>query len=751
VNCDFTPISIGEERVLKFKCNGCQAGASIGQSEVCMRKAVEALAEEPGVDALVLTDLYEKEYRGPCLAALKELSSAYEECRQWPFRNLTMGECKRCEAERKRALEKIVDRLPGSPSKALGELNQTMADVQAQAKHGAKKCVECRKFFAERALIPMLEALKRVKLANAKGQGRDGYNRLLQPLIKPHFSTSRILVEAPGEAQLVDAYDLGDSEVRIYRLPNKLQHLYFLIPPEYKLQPEHVTLINRARELLLERGLEKLDLADPKRSRERVERLGFRLMTQLVIDGRLDQTKDETERLAKCLAKFSVGLGVLETLLSDERVQDIYIDAPIGRSPVHIYHGDHEECLTNIYMTAEDIESIISRFRAISGRPFSEADPVLDLNLQEFGARVAAIGPPLSPSGEAFAIRRHKLTPWTLSQFVRNRFLTAEAAGLLSLLVDSQASILIAGSRGAGKTSLLGALMLEILQKYRIISIEDTAELPTAQLQALGFKVQSLRVQSAIGRSETELRAEDALRVALRLGESVLVIGEVRGPETKTLYEAMRVGAAGNSVMGTIHGATTQDVFDRVVYDLGIPPTSFKATDAIVVTAPIRPGGSTSRVRRVVQITEIGKTWKSDPVGEGGFIDLMNYRQAKNRLEYTPSLAKSQLIATIARKWGTKPTAIMHNLELRTRMQKTLVETAVNLKQQNLLEAEFIARSNNVFHELLEKQLGRRKSVDCNDVFERWRSWLLEAARGMVDRGVNSGEERGARLTGVST
>jgi len=417
-------------------------------------------------------------------------------------------------------------------------------------------------------------------------------------------------------------------------------------------------------------------------------------------------------------------------LLSDERVQDIYIDAPIGRSPVHIYHGEHEECLTNIYLSAEDIESIISRFRAISGRPFSEADPVLDLNLPEFGARVAAIGPPLSPEGLALAIRRHKLTPWTLPQFIRNRFLTPEAAGLLSLLVDSQASILIAGSRGAGKTSLLGALMLEILQKYRIISIEDTAELPITQLRALGFKVQSLRVQSAVGRSETEMRAEDALRAALRLGESVLVIGEVRGSETKTLYEAMRVGAAGNSVMGTIHGATTRDVFDRVVYDLNIPPTSFKATDAIVVPAPIRPSGSTSRTRRVVQITEIGKDWKDDPINEGGFIDLMKYDAIKDKLEQTPYLAKSQLIANIAKKWGTKPAEILKNLELRMKIHKTLVETAADTKNQKLLEAEFVARSNNLLHELLEEQLGRKRMVDYDKIFEDWRMWLEEGTKG---------------------
>ena len=730
MSCNFTCSSIGEERVLRFRCSGCKAGASIEQSEACMRGVVSALIEEPGVDAIILADLYEREYRKANIAALEELARTYDECRQWPFRYLTDDGCKSCEAERRKQLEQIVAELPSSPAKALADLTHAMDDAKSWAKYGAKKCMDCRGQFIERSLKPMFQTLKQVKLARGKGHGRDCYGKTLRPLIKPHFSTSRILIDAPTEAKLVDAYSLGDSEVRLYRLPNKLQHLYFLIPPEYKLRSEQVTLLNRARELLLERGMEKLDLSDAKHSRESFERLSSRLMTQLVIEGKSEHTKDEIEQLAKCLTKFSVGFGVLETLLSDERVQDIYIDAPIGRSPVHIYHGEHEECLTNIYLSAEDIESIISRFRAISGRPFSEADPVLDLNLTEFGARVAAIGPPLSPEGLALAIRRHKLTPWTLPQFVRNRFLTSEAAGLLSLLVDSQASILIAGSRGAGKTSLLGALMLEILQKYRIISIEDTAELPITQLRALGFKVQSLRVQSAVGRSETEMRAEDALRAALRLGESVLVIGEVRGPETKTLYEAMRIGAAGNSVMGTIHGATTRDVFDRVVYDLNIPPTSFKATDAIVVSAPIRSSGSASRTRRVVQITEIGKDWKDDPINEGGFIDLMKYDAIKDKLEQTPYLAKSQLIANIAKKWGTKPVEIIKNLELRTKIHKTLAETAVNTKNQKLLEAEFVARSNNMLHALLEEELDRKRTVDYGKIFEDWRRWLEEETKG---------------------
>lgn len=732
MGCDSTSTMIGQERILKFKCSGCPHGASIEQSEVCMREVVNHLAEDPAIDAVVLADpLYEREYRGSSLDALKELARAYEECRYWPLKFLVTSDCKRCEAERRQLVEGMVEKLPWHPREAYNDLIQLLADVRAKAKRGAEKCKHCRKYFLNRALEPILRVLKSVKLVSCGKLGRKGYAELITPLIKPRFSTSRIVMEPPTGAKLVDAYGLEGSEVRIYRLPSGLQHLYFLILPEYRLPPEHLALLNRARELLLNRDPENMDLSDLSHARGRIQRLSVRLMTKLAVEDKLDIAKENIEALAGCLTKFSVGLGVLETLLSDAKVQDIYIDAPLGKSPVHLYHGDYEECLTNIYLTFEDAESLSSRFRAISGRPFSEADPVLDLNLPEFGARVAAIGRPLSSEGAAFALRRHKPTPWTLPQFVRNKFLTPEAAGLLSLLVDSQASMLIAGTRGAGKTSLLGALMLEIPQKFRIISIEDTLELPIAKFQALGFKIQSLHVQSAVAESDTELKAEDALRAALRLGESVLIIGEVRGAEAKTLYEAMRIGAAGNSVVGTIHGATTRDVFDRVVYDLGIPPTSFKATDAIIVAAPIRPGGSVSRVRRVVQITEVGKDWKSDQVVRDSLADLMTYDQHDDQLKPTRRLkGPSQLIAAIARKWGVKQNDVMHNLGLRTRVQRALVRMSAELNIPRLLEAKFVARSNNVLHQLLEEQLQLRKDIDYHGIFQRWQDWLEGEASG---------------------
>lgn len=694
-----------------------------------MGEVVRRLADHSRVNAVVLADVYEREYRGEGLEALMELARFLDGHRHWSLKHLTSSDCKRCEDERRGRVEHAIDTLPGDPLQAHAELKLMLEELRARAKQGAKKCVECRNAFSEGFLEPMVSSLGRTKLVGTlkNGQNRDGYAKLLSPLIRPCFLTSRVSIEPPSEAELVDAYKLEGGEVRIYRLSNELQHLYFLIPLEYRLSPEHVVLLHRARRALLDERQEGPQL-DPLEARRQLKHLGVRLMTRLALEDGLDISREDVEGLACHFAKFTAGLGIFETLLSDAKVQDMYVDAPVGKTPVHIYHRDFEESLTNIYLTPDDAESLISRFRAISGRPFSEADPVLDLDLG--GVRVAAIGRPLSPEGFAFALRRHKPTPWTLPQLVRRRFLTPKAAGLLGLLVDGQISLLVTGSRGAGKTSLLGALMLEILPKFRIIALEDTAELPIAQFRSLGFKVQALRTQAAVATSGAELSAQEALRAALRLGESVLVIGEVRGLEAKTLYEAMRVGAAGNSVMGTIHGSSAYDVFERVVQDLGISPSSFKATDAIVVASLIRHRGGVSRSRRVTQITEVRKGWRADPASEGGFEDLMSYDPASDELEPTPALVKprSRIIGDIARKWGTGQKEVLENLDLRAKIHAELVRVADELGRLELLEAEFVVRSNITLHCLFERQL-RRGGVACDEIFKGWCGWLRQAVK----------------------
>jgi type IV secretory pathway ATPase VirB11/archaellum biosynthesis ATPase len=129
-----------------------------------------------------------------------------------------------------------------------------------------------------------------------------------------------------------------------------------------------------------------------------------------------------------------------------------------------------------------------------------------------------------------------------------------------------------------------------------------------------------------------EVSADDGIRTSLRLGDSCLIVGEVRSTEAKALYEAMRVGALANVVAGTIHGASPYGVFDRVVNDLEVPATSFKATDIIEVCNPVKSSDGLSFKRRMMQISEIRKHWKEDPSLEGGFVDLMKYDVDKDEL-----------------------------------------------------------------------------------------------------------------------
>ena len=118
--------------------------------------------------------------------------------------------------------------------------------------------------------------------------------------------------------------------------------------------------------------------------------------------------------------------------------------------------------MTNILPSQEDIDSWAAKFRLISGRPLDEANPILDTQLEigKIRARIAIIQRPLSPDGIAYAIRRHREEPWTFPLFIQNRMINSLTAGLLSFLIDGSRTLLVAGTRSSGKTSLLGSIML---------------------------------------------------------------------------------------------------------------------------------------------------------------------------------------------------------------------------------------------------------------------------------------------------
>jgi len=405
-------------------------------------------------------------------------------------------------------------------------------------------------------------------------------------------------------------------------------------------------------------------------------------------------------------------------------------------NPIYVRHGTYDECYTNILLSQEDADSWAAKFRMISGRALDESNPVLDtdLSLEHVRARISVVQRPLSPNGLSYAIRRHRDYPWTLSLFIKNKMLDSFSAGLLSFLIDGARTMLIAGTRSSGKTSLLGALMLEIKSKYRIILVEDTLELPADYFRKLNYDILSMKVRSALSETTNEVSAEDGIRTSLRLGDSSLIIGEIRSNEAKALYEAMRVGALANVVAGTVHGNSPYGVFDRIVNDLQVPITSFKATDLVLVANPVKSPDGLHSARRVVQLTEVRKHWTKDPLEEKGFVDLVNYNVEKDELEPSDELinGNSEVIKAIAsgvKGWAGNWDAVYDNIILRGMVKQEQVELAHRLNRPELLEANFSLLANTLFHNISEEVTKELGFPDSKIVFPKWKKDVEKLAQ----------------------
>jgi type IV secretory pathway ATPase VirB11/archaellum biosynthesis ATPase len=492
-------------------------------------------------------------------------------------------------------------------------------------------------------------------------------------------------------------------------------------------------LLNLARGVLIEHQPKAEEFTDTERTRQVFFNISKDLLTDLAHSKGINLGYSDLNVLATILVRHTIGFGLVEVLLQDSNLQDIYLNAPISQVPIFLRHQDHGECVTNILPSHEDVNSWAAKFRMISGRPLDEANPIMDtqLGIGEMRARIAIIQRPLSPDGLAYAIRRHRENPWTLPLFIQKKMLNPMAAGLLSFFIDGARTMLIAGTRSSGKSSLLGSLMLEIMSQHRVIVLEDTLELPVESMRKLGYDILRMKVRSALLKTTTEVDAAEGIRTSLRLGDSSLIVGEVRSTEAKALYEAMRVGALANVVAGTIHGASPYGVYDRVVNDLEVPATSFKATDIIVINNPVKSPDGLHSWRRTLQISEVRKHWKKDPMEEKGFVDLMKYNVDKDEIEPTEDLINgdSETIKDIAsnvKGWSGNWDAVYDNILLRAKMKKELVDVAEKIGNNNILEADFTTLAKDSFHKISEDVITEIGLPLTERVFPIWQKWLNE-------------------------
>jgi hypothetical protein len=318
-----------------------------------------------------------------------------------------------------------------------------------------------------------------------RGQ-RSIYYHIFKPDIIPNFTFTRLVADLPEEGEIVSQYninseDYDESTITILKKKTEAKYIYYLSPPESSLSDDENSLLNLARGVLIEHQPKAEEFTDTERTRQVFFNIAKDLIRDLSISKNIKLDFSRINKLSKILVRHTIGFGLVEVLLQDRACQDISLNAPIAKTPIYVKHGEYGECETNILPSREDADSWAAKFRMLSGRPLDEANPILDTQLEIEGdlrARIAIIQNPLSPDGLAYSIRRHRESPWTLPLFIKNKMINPLGAGLMSFLIDGARTLLIAGTRSSGKTSFLGSLLLEINTKNRIITVEDSLELP---------------------------------------------------------------------------------------------------------------------------------------------------------------------------------------------------------------------------------------------------------------------------------
>ncbi len=499
---------------------------------------------------------------------------------------------------------------------------------------------------------------------------------------RPCFASSWIVRAEGLGCPALSSRTVSGVRVRLCAPPDTSYGLYAVSPPEYELNPASLHALSDAMKSILSNVPEGIELRSVETLRPHVlarakDLLYAHLASRASRDEPGDMIERESEHLAELMCKYTAGYGVLETMLRDPWVQDIYVDSPCWDNPVQVVlRSDtgipvRQKCRTNLYLGSRDLQAFIARVKFETGLPFSEAHPVLEADMRHLGGRVTLVGPPLSAGGVSVAVRKHSTSVWTLTRLIANGTVSPLLASFLWACVIGRRTLLLAGSRGAGKTTLLTSLLLEFPLSQRIVLLEDTPEVPTARLQALGYDIQALRFTG--GSLENALSAQEALRVSLRMGESAIVVGEVRGEEAKVLYESMRAGSAGSSVLGTIHANSAKGVLDRAVEDLGISERAFSSTDIVVVIGLIRSPDGTRFQRRIVEVVEV--------------------RQAREGLELVPLFAcepgcncakptaefsdRCRAMAGISEALGVSPPHMLSIIRTRAHADQILAETEI--------------------------------------------------------------------------
>ncbi|MCG2734795.1 MAG: type II/IV secretion system ATPase subunit [Candidatus Methanoperedenaceae archaeon] len=424
------------------------------------------------------------------------------------------------------------------------------------------------------------------------------------------------------ETENIEAYDIslhgplvtfegleGFNEIERYWVNEPYSFVVILFDPEnnthlyYAAEP----VLTDFEELFLREIKERLKdvlLVETVQREEDKKKIITAKVIQLVRDYAIDITPLTLEKVLYYTRRDFIYFGKIDPLMHDNRIEDISSNG--FDIPIYLYHKKYTNIPTNIYYKEKDLNSYVIRLAQRCGKHISVAEPMIDATMPD-GSRIQmTLGTEVTSRGSTFTIRKFSEIPVTPIDMINWNTFSAEEMAYLWVCIENNKSLIFSGGTASGKTSSLNAVSLFIPPQAKIVTLEDTRELKLPHPNWIpGVTRASFTPDGRGGIDMYEL-----LRAALRQRPEFLLVGEVRGKEALTLFQAM---STGHTTFSTMHADSVASAIHRLENPpISVPRTMIQALDIISIQAQTYVGGKRARRNmKIVEITDIDPTTKN--------------------------------------------------------------------------------------------------------------------------------------------
>ncbi len=339
--------------------------------------------------------------------------------------------------------------------------------------------------------------------------------------------------------------------------------------------------------------------------------------------GKIDITKFQYTALRYLLRRKLEGMAAMDPMILDPNIEDISCS---GLGNFFVEHKIFGGLRTSIgFDVNEELDKFVIELAESIQHPVTFREPVVDATLPD-GSRINIVyGTDVSKRGSNFTIRKFAETPLSILELIQFGALNFDMAAYLSLILQENMNVWVAGETASGKTTLMNALTCFIPPESKIVSIEDT---PEVQVPHHNW-IRGVTRGSSKDEDASEVSMFDLLKAALRQRPNLIIVGEIRGAEGAIAFQAMQTGHA---CMSTFHAASVSKLIQRVTGNpINVPKTYVDNLNVVVIAQQLRlPNGSLGR-----RLTSINEIVSYDSISDSfSFIEVFNWNPVTDTFQF---------------------------------------------------------------------------------------------------------------------